>query len=44
MQQLSFTDAEQVNKKHKIRRERFLERMDKLVPWSKLEDLIQPFY
>lgn len=44
MQQLSFTDAEQVNKKHKTRRERFLERMDKLVPWSQLEALIQPFY
>lgn len=44
MQQLSFTDAEQIHKKRKTRRERFLERMDKLMPWSKLEDLIQPFY
>jgi len=41
MQQLSFTDAEQVNKKHKTCRERFLERMDKLAPRSKLENLIQ---
>ena len=44
MQQLSFTDAEQIHKKRKTRRERFLERMDKLMPWSKLEALIQPFY
>lgn len=44
MQQLSFTDAEQINKKRKTRRERFLERMDNLIPWSKLESLIQPFY
>ncbi len=40
----SFTDAEQIHKKRKIRRERFLERMDKLIPWNTLEDLIQPFY
>ena len=44
MQQLSFTDAEQIHKKRKTRRERFLERMDKLMPWTKLETLIQPFY
>lgn len=44
MQQLSFTDAEQIHKKRKTRRERFLERMDNLIPWRKLEDLIQPFY
>lgn len=40
MQQLSFTDAEQVNKQHKISRERFLEGIDKLIPWNKVESLI----
>lgn len=44
MRQISFGDAEQENKKRKTRRERFLERMEKLIPWDTLESLIEPFY
>ena len=44
MSQISFSDAEQMHKKRKTRRERFLERMEKLVPWEALEALIEPFY
>ena len=31
-------------KKHKTRRERFLEAMEKALPWSELEGLIEPHY
>ena len=31
-------------KKRKTRRELFLERMDGLIPWQKLEEHIRPFY
>lgn len=44
MQQLSLTDAEQANKKHKTYLERTLKCMNKLVLWGKLENLIRPFY
>ena len=44
MSQISFSDAEQMHKKRKTRRERFLERMNKLIPWETLETLIEPFY
>lgn len=37
MSQLSFTDAEHQIKKRKTRREVFLERMELLIPWSRLE-------
>ncbi len=33
MSQLSFSEMEYSNKKRTTRRERFLERMDKLIPW-----------
>ena len=32
----SFADLEDESKKHKTRRERFLERMEVLVPWERL--------
>lgn len=37
MSQLTFAEAEYEGKKRKTRREKFLERMDKLIPWEKLE-------
>ncbi len=44
MNQLSFAEAEYANKKRTTRRERFLARMDNLVPWDALESLISPDY
>lgn len=44
MKQLTFADAEYENKKRKTRRELFLERMDKPIPWERLEAVIEPFY
>ena len=44
MDQPSFADLEYQGKKRKTRRELFLERMDGLIPWERLEDRIHPFY
>ena len=44
MDQPTFADLEYQGKKRKTRRELFLERMDGLIPWQKLEDRIRPFY
>ena len=44
MEQPTFADLEYDGKKRKTRRERFLERMDGLIPWERLEDCIRPFY
>ena len=44
MDQPSFADLEYQGKKRKTRRELFLERMDGLIPWQRLEDRIRPFY
>ena len=44
MNQPTFSDLEYPGKKRKTRRELFLERMDGLIPWQKLEDQIRPFY
>ena len=44
MDQPTFADLEYQGKKHKTRRELFLERMDGLIPWRSLEDRIRPFY
>lgn len=41
---MSFSEAEFQHKKRKTRREKFLERMDALIPWSKLEACITPSY
>ena len=37
MDQITFSEAEYLTKKRKTRREIFLEHMDKLIPWQKLE-------
>ncbi len=44
MSQLTFSDAEQDLKRRKTRREKFLEQMELLIPWKRLESKIQPFY
>lgn len=44
MSQLTFAEAEFENKKHTTRREVFLQRMDKLIPWSRLEKKIAKHY
>ena len=44
MDQVTFSDLEYENKKRKTRREKFLERMDALVPWQKLEKKIRRYY
>ena len=44
MAQSSFAELENDLKKRRTRRELFLEKMDKLVPWERLERRIEPFY
>ena len=44
MEQPTFADLEYQGKKRKTRRELFLERMNGLVPWQKLEQRIRPVY
>lgn len=42
--QLTFADSEYNQKRRKTRKEIFLDRMDKLVPWKRLESIIKPHY
>jgi IS5 family transposase len=44
MEQATFSELEYDNKKRKTRREKFLERMDSLIPWAKLEKKIRRHY
>ena len=44
MDQPTFADLEYQGKKRKTRRELFLERMDGLIPWQRLEEHIRPCY
>lgn len=44
MSQLTFAEAEFVTKKKKTRREIFLGKMDKLIPWEKLEQQLSKKY
>ena len=44
MDQLTFSEAEYNNKRRKTRREKFLEQMDQLIPWKRLEKKIKPYY
>ena len=41
---MSFGDAEYAGKRKRTRREEFLAEMEKVVPWSALESLIEPHY
>lgn len=42
--QLSFADSEFNNKRRQTRKEKFLGRMEKLIPWQRLESVIAPHY
>ena len=44
MNQISFSIAADTHKKLKTRREKFLELMDKLIPWKQLEEKIAKYY
>ena len=44
MEQATFAELEHDSKKRTTRRERFLAKMDGLVPWDRLERRIEPFY
>jgi IS5 family transposase len=44
MDQMTFSEAEYQTKKRKTRREIFLERMDKLIPWKQLEKQVARYY
>ena len=44
MDQLSFSEAEYHHKKRKTRREKFLDQMDALIPWKRLEKKIAKHY
>ena len=44
MEQATFAEMEHELKKRRTRREAFLEKMDELIPWSRLEERIEPFY
>ena len=44
MSQLSFAEAEYDHKRRKTRRELFLEEMEQLLPWRRLEAKIKPHY
>lgn len=44
MHQTTFSEMEYAQKKKKTRRERFLERMDDLIPWKRLEKKIRRHY
>lgn len=44
MKQISFSAAEFSGKKRVTRRERFLNEIERVVPWQKLMDVIAPYY
>ena len=41
--QISFTQTEYEEKKKRTRRELFLEKMEQVVPWSRLMQVIEPY-
>ena len=43
-EQPTFADLDYQHKRRRTRREEFLERMDSLIPWRRLEDRIGPHY
>ena len=44
MEQETFSQLEHASKKRRTRREVFLGKKDRLVPWERLEKRIEPFY
>lgn len=43
-QQLTFADSEFCNKRWQTRKEKFLGRKDKMIPWVQDEAVIEPHY
>jgi len=43
-QQLNFTDIEYSQRKRSTKRDEFLKKMDKIIPWSKWVELVRPYY
>jgi IS5 family transposase len=41
---LGYTDYEQATSKKRTKREKFLSEMEKVVPWQRLVELIEPHY
>ena len=44
MKQQSFSDIEYANRRRRTRREKFLDSMNVIVPWSEYREMIRPFY
>jgi len=44
MKQLGLTDARLVKRSKKTRKAEFLEQMDRIIPWSRLLALVEPYY
>ena len=44
LSQISFAQAQYEKKKKRTRREVFLEKMEQVVPWSRLMEVIEPYY
>ena len=44
MDQPAFADLECEQKRPKTRREKFLERLERLVPWQRLQERLRPRY
>jgi IS5 family transposase len=42
--QIGFAEAESAGKKRVTKRQRFLAEMEKVVPWSRLLPVIEPYY
>ena len=42
--QLTFVDSEFNKKRRQTRKEKFLGRMERLIPWKRLESIIKPHY
>jgi len=42
--QLSFGEMEYAGKKKQTRRDRFLQQMEKMIPWQEWVALIEPYY
>ena len=44
MEQATFSELGHDTKKRRTRREKFLAKIDGLVPWKRLERRVEPFY
>ena len=44
MEQATFAELEHDSKRRRTRREIFLEKMDRLIPWERLEKRVEPFH